>query len=263
VRARGAGWDGWLWVGRWWCGGWVLMLLHGAEVAAQPDEYEEGRALAAELRQSMPLPAAEARGLIRLRQPDLGRRTVPFTFRAEVTEDEWRTIYETPGGSGVSAQRLTLIQGLNRPNVYELETTPIGGGEAVRTRLTGADAMVPFAGSDFWLSDLGLEFLHWPEHRIVREARIRMRKGRPCQVLESRNPDATALGYARVVSWVDRETGKPILAEAYGADGRLLKEFEVGGVTKVQGAWELKNLEMRNVRQDSRTLLEFIYHQRE
>lgn len=123
--------------------------------------------------------------------------------------------------------------------------------------------MVPFASSDFWLADLGLQFLHWPQQRIVQEARIRMRKGRPCRVLESRNPVAGAKGYVRVVSWIDRETGKPILAEAYGAEGKLMKEFEIGGVTRVNGVWQLKNLEMRNVVEDSVTVLEFQYEQKE
>ena len=121
--------------------------------------------------------------------------------------------------------------------------------------------MIPFAHSDFWLADLGLEFLHWPEQRIVEEAKIRMRKGRPCKVLESVNPRRGAAGYTRVRSWIDAKTGKPILAEAYGPDNKLLKEFEVGSVAKVHGKWELKNMEMRDAKTDSQTVLEFQYEQ--
>jgi hypothetical protein len=62
---------------------------------------------------------------------------------------------------------------------------------------------------------------------------------------------------------VDTKTHKPILAETYGPDGRLWKEFEVGSVTKVGGVWELKNLEMRNAKTDSQTVLEFRYERRE
>ena len=27
--------------------------------------------------------------------------------------------------------------------------------------------MTPFAGSDFWVADLGLEFFHWPEQKVL------------------------------------------------------------------------------------------------
>jgi hypothetical protein len=122
--------------------------------------------------------------------------------------------------------------------------------------------MVPFANSDFWLADLGLEFLHWPEQRIVQEARIKMRKGRPCKVLESINPRPGAAGYTRVRSWIDAEKMQPILAEAYAPDNTLIKEFEIGSVTKVNGHWELKNMEMRNAKTDTQTVLEFKYEQK-
>jgi hypothetical protein len=97
----------------------------------------------------------------------------------------------------------------------------------------------------------------------MREAKIRMRKGRPCHVLESRNPEPGAKGYTRVVSYIDRETGKPILAEAFGPDGKVQKEFEIGGVTRVDGVWQLKNMEMRDLKADSVTVLEFQYEQKE
>src|SRR5436190_1178348 len=43
----------------------------------------------------------------------------------------------------------------------------------------------PFAGSDFWLCDLALEFLHWPEQKILK---TELRKTLSCKVLESINP---------------------------------------------------------------------------
>lgn len=227
------------------------------------DARDDGLALAAELRTSAPPQTLDVRGFIRRRTADGERTSVPFVYRIEWVSDGWISVYETVGGAGVMPQRLTVVHRPGEPNEYLLVTSPPGGGDAVTTSLRGAEAMVPFAGSDFWLADLGMEYLHWPEHRIVEDLKIKMRKGRPCQVLESTNPEASDRGYARVRSWVDRETGKPIIAEAYGAGGRLLKEFEVGGVTKVNGVWELKNLEMRDVESDSRTLLEFTYQQKE
>jgi hypothetical protein len=231
--------------------------------SALGDARDDGMALAADLRSSAPPEAMDVRGLIRMRAPDGQRTVVPFTYRIDWISDGWISVYETAGGGGAVAQRLTVVHRPGERNEYRLEKTPLGDGASVTTTLRGVEAMVPFAGSDFWLADLGMEYLHWPEHHIVENLKIKMRKGRPCRVLESVNPDATARGYTRVRSWVDRETGKPIIAEAYGSDGQLLKEFEVGGVTKVNGVWELKNLEMRDVERDSRTLLEFSYQQKD
>ena len=122
--------------------------------------------------------------------------------------------------------------------------------------LSGEQAMVPFAGSDFWLADFGFEFLQWPQQRLLK-IKNAMRKGRPCRVLESTNPQPTKDGYSRVVSWIDRETDGLILADAYGPDGKVLKHFSIGSITKVNDRWELKNMEIRNEKTDSRTRIEF------
>jgi hypothetical protein len=238
-----------------------LALLLPGLVFANPSS--EGQALAEELRESVPPREVDVQGMIRIRDGDGRRRSVPFHYRTRLTADGWQSIYETSGGGSTTPQRLIVLHRPGHRNHYILETTAPGDGEQVVSTLTADEAMVPFAGSDFWLADLGLEYLYWPNHVIRTDLRITRRKGRPCQILESRPDLPSPQGYGRVVSWIDRETGKPILAEAYGADGTPFKEFEVGGVTKVDGVWELKNLEMRNVRTDSRSVLEFSYRQPE
>ena len=115
--------------------------------------------------------------------------------------------------------------------------------------------MSPFAGSDFWIADLGLEFFHWPEQKILKP--YEMRRGRACHVLESTNPNPSPNGYSRVVSWIDNETLGIVQAEAYDAKGELLKEFYPKSFKKVNGQWELQEMEIRNDRTGSRTRLEF------
>ncbi len=222
------------------------------------DARDDGMQLAAELRQASPPEEIQVEGLIRMRHPSGQRTAIPFSYRVEVLPHGWNGIYSTPGGEGIPQQTLTVLHQNQQPNLYTLQSS-----NAPTQSLQGPSAMTAFAHSDFWLADLGLDYLHWPEHRILEHLKIKMRKGRPCQILESINPDPSAKGYTRVLSWIDRETRKPIIAEAYAPDGSLLKEFEVGGVTKVNGVWELKNLEMRNVQKDSLTLLEFQYESRE
>ena len=100
--------------------------------------------------------------------------------------------------------------------------------------------------------DLGMEFWHWPKQVLVTRE---MRKGRGCDVLESR-PERPAL-YARVLSWIDQETSGLLMAEAYDSTGRILKEFEVKGFKKVAGQWQVREMEIRNRQTKSVTRLFF------
>ena len=70
---------------------------------------------------------------------------------------------------------------------------------------------LPFAGSDFWLTDLGLEFLDWPEQLLTRRE---IKRSNACSVLESRNPSPPSDGYSRIVSWIGNDTGGILLAKS-------------------------------------------------
>ena len=114
--------------------------------------------------------------------------------------------------------------------------------------------MIPFAGSDFWICDLGLEFFHWPGQKILKKE---FRRNCSCMVLESTNPDPTPSGYSRVVCWIDEQSDGIVQAEAYDAQGKLLKEFYPKDIKKVKGQWQVQSLEIDNVQTGSRTRLEF------
>jgi len=153
-----------------------------------------------------------------------------------------------------------VIHTENRPNEYRLANFSRPAGDTNESiTLHGPQAMIPFAGSDFWLADLGLEFLHWPDQRLLKKE---LKRSQSCYVLESRHPEANG-GYARVVSWMDidsvRDAGQAaiVLAEAYDAKGRLVKEFEPKGITKVHGQWQLEEMEIRNAKTGSRTSIKF------
>jgi hypothetical protein len=113
-----------------------------------------------------------------------------------------------------------------------------------------------FASSDFWICDLGLQFFHWPDQKVLPKT-TNLKRGRAYTLLESTNPDPGTNGYSRVVSWIDQETGGILEADAYDAQGKLLKVFEPKSFKKVNGHWELQEMEIRNVQTDSRTRLEF------
>jgi hypothetical protein len=239
----------------------TLVVERGA--AETPSAASEGQDLAAELRSAPPPDDLEVTGFVRIRHSNGRRTSQPFRFRVVVSGDTWQHIYETlPVGSQPS-ETLVVTHRQGAAPQYQLTGPADATGKTSTVSLEGDGAMVPFAGSDFWLADLGLEFLHWPEQRIDYDTRLTMRKGRSCRVLESINTKPGAQGYTRVRSWVDIKTGGIIIAEAYGAGSRPAKEFEIGGFTKVNDRWELKKLEMRDLRADTRTVFEFVYEGRE
>jgi hypothetical protein len=216
---------------------------------------EAGRELDAHLLSMQPTENVKWRGTLKISGRDRKSASVPLLCEITPGTTNWSVMYLAASTPDTVAEKLTIIFSTNAPNqyIYARAATPGGPLEPPKT-LTGAEADIPLAGSDFWLSDLGFEFYHWPEQVRLRG---QMRRGRPCYVLQSVNPHPSPVGYSRVVTWVDRESEQPLLAEAYGADGKLMKEFELGSVAKVNGRYEVKNLKMYNRKTGSRTYLDF------
>ena len=117
-----------------------------------------------------------------------------------------------------------------------------------------ANLAAAFAGSDFSITDLGLEFFHWPKQRREKHE---MRHSRNCHVLESINGNPLASGYARVMSWVDIESGGIVRAEAFDKAGKKVKEFKVGHFRKVDGRWHLESMKIWTPTTGQETELKF------
>ena len=84
-----------------------------------------------------------------------------------------------------------------------------------------------------------------------------VRRGQSCDKLESLAPAGQTNGYVRVVSWFDIDTGGPVICEAYDAAGKLIKEFKPNEFKKVDGQWQVEELEMRDLRTGSRSFIRF------
>jgi hypothetical protein len=245
---------------------WALAVLSlltgfGAFAAATNDLSDaeiQGRQLAQKLCDAQPTESFTNTGVLQIRDAKGRRMDFPIKCEVMVTPTNWLSLYEALDTHVGTGDKLKITHQALLPNQYAA-----GGaymGELSFSVLdhynvhTESGLMFPFCHSDFWLADLGLEFFHWPEQKILKHE---LRRSRACTVLESTNPNPSTNGYSRVVSWIDNETLGIIHAEAYDAQGGLFKEFDPKSFKKVNGQWELQEMEIRNDQTGSRTRLEF------
>jgi outer membrane lipoprotein-sorting protein len=113
--------------------------------------------------------------------------------------------------------------------------------------ISGARLNESVRGTDITYQDLALRFLYWKNSRIEGEQNVRTF---PCWMilLQQNNPN---LAYASVRVWVAKQSGALLRAEAYDAQSRLVKKFEVISGQKIEGKWFLK--QMRIERYDPAT----------
>lgn len=218
-----------------------------AQTPNLPPPEIQGRELAQELLQQQPAEDFTNTGVLQVHGPG-GAFQVPIQFSVtKPNSSKWLSIYQTE--TAVDPVKLVIV---HRPDAASNEYRFRENG--IQKDLQGNETMLPFAGSDFWICDLGLEFFLWPEQKILKHD---TRRTRACAVLESTNPKPAPGAYSRVDSWIDDETLGIVHAEAYDANGKLLKVFDPKSFKKVNGQWELQNMEIRNVQTGSRTWIKF------
>jgi hypothetical protein len=207
-----------------------------------------------ELLTRMPAEDSEVLGLLKIRSEDRPQTEVPIRMTVRLGTNTWNEVYETQPVPGHAGEILVVQHAAGQTNRYLYGQFAQRAKDPDLKPIAGPALYQPFAGSDFYPADLGLEFLHWPSQKIVKKE---MRKSRSCRVVESINPNPGEGRYSRVLSWLDFETGNIILAEGYDAAGRKLKEFSVRKISRSEGQAQLKMIEMRNDQTDSCTQLEF------
>ena len=212
------------------------------------DRDQAGLELARRVRSMAPRENTKAKGVLKIRDRERKTVEVPVSLQVLAGGQTWQVVYEAKRGS--QSEKLIILESANRPNEY-LYTKP---GASDPVKLQGNQALIPFAGSDFFLADLGLGFIHWPVQRLLK---TEMRKSVWCHKLESINPNPPPGGYAKVVSWLEKESGGPVLAEAYDVNGNKVKDFSINSLKKVEGQYQLKEMEISSPRNGSRTRLEF------
>ena len=232
-----------------------LATAANAQTNAWSDAEIQGRQLAQQLCDSRPIGNFTNSGVLQIRDGNGNHTNYPIKCIISIKDTNWFNLYDSTlkpePEHPVINYNLTIIHSAGQPNDYIFYSD---GG--LGTRLSYNEMVWPFRNSDFWLCDLGLEFFHWPAQKVLPKP-TNLVRGREFTLLESTNPDPSTNGYSRVLSWVDKETGGILQAEAYDANGKLLKEFAPKSFKKVNGQWELQEMDIRNVQTGSRTRLEF------
>ncbi len=160
--------------------------------------------------------------------------------------DRLRTVYRVTGPEEAAGTTVLMIE--------DGDTWVCDKGKTEPRKLAPAERAAPFLGGDFGYEDLELAFLRWPNHKFIREIR---RLGFDCWVIEGTPaPDAPSQ-YRRVLMWVDKQYMAVVIAEAYDAKNKLLKNFEVKSVRKLddKGHYIVGQIALENVQKKSRTVL--------
>jgi hypothetical protein len=232
---------------------WIVTLGLYNAFAAEPMFVDkgEGKALVQDILTRMPPENTQVLGLLKTRVADGPIIEIPIKMVVQISGGSWEDKYETQPVAGHAGEVLVIRHHGLQPSDYLYGRFQNRGEEPKLEPISGEKLFQPLAGSDFYLFDLGLEFLHWPSQKIVKKE---MRRSRSCRVVESVNPNPAPGTYSRVLSWIDLETSNLIMAQAFDANNRLLKEFSIRKFNRKEG---LKEIRIENDQKDSRTDLDF------
>lgn len=213
----------------------------------------DAKLLVEELRQLVPSESSSVNAVLRIRQGK-ERRDVPLRVIVERGTNSWSTTYEVSAVGEAPAERLVVEKSPSGRSVYRFAKAGKDGKFSALTPVMTDTMSQMLGGSDFAIGELGLDFINWPEQQLLAPE---MRLGQPCLVLESRR--SVAQGPAMIRSWIDRQTGGILVAEAYDGKGSLVKEFNLSGSSfkKVNGRYELEEMTMSSHQRRSETKLRF------
>lgn len=247
----------------------IAILFFAVGVTAQvtnglSDAEIQGQQLAKKILEQKPAENFTNIATFHIRNSKGNHLDYPILFKVFVTSSNWQSVYAFPlkiSDAKTNYQDFLKIEHADaKPNVYQaLDPYSKLSDTNFFTVWTNNLIMAQLFGgsdceSDFWIADLGLEFFHWPEQKILKKE---LKRSRGCSVLESTNPDPSTNGYSRVVSWIDNDGGGIVQAFAYDAQGKLLKEFYPTSLKKVNGQYQVQEMEMINDQTKSRTRLTF------
>src|SRR5690348_13732646 len=191
------------------------IFLFALIATAQTTEVE-GRNLAQQLADAKPTEGLTNTGVLQIRNANEATN-IPVKFKMLAGETNWQNIYiatfeqyDTNNLFGWKGEIARVVHSAGQINKYQIDEEFFDGrreivdgktnstvgplnGDKIKN-LSVSETSIPFAHSDFWICDLGLEFFHWPEQKIIKKEFAR---GRGCMVLESTNPNPSPNSYSR------------------------------------------------------------------
>ena len=229
------------------CRLFTLLLLGLALFSGLPvrsvEPLPNGQKLARSIRNALPAKDINLEATMEVTLRNRRRINTPLTIQTKLLgQAEYLITYETKPSEG-GGQFWEVQRALTKRNEYRInkETKRLAKRNELHSGL---------AKSAFTLTDLGLEFLYWPNQKTIRKER---RKSRSCHVLESTRQDDN--GITRVLSWVDIKSGGILSADFFTPDGKVRKRFSVKGLTKKDGQWQVDEMEMRDIDGQTRSRL--------
>lgn len=110
-------------------------------------------------------------------------------------------------------------------------------------QVTGNQSSQSVRKMAFNYEDLSLRFLYWPRPQLMGEDRVNAQK---CWIVRVTNPGREGPYYA-VDIWVHQGSGGAAKMMAYDRDSKVVKQYQVTKVQKVDNATVLKELRIETV----------------
>lgn len=121
--------------------------------------------------------------------------------------------------------------------------------------ISADDKNSSFVGSDFSYEDVSGR--HWSEdnHKIVGDSTV---NGRPVTVVESTPKDEGYKGFAKKISYIDKENLLPLLERYYDQKGDEIREFTADKIEDVDGITTVTKRTMIDLKKDRHTTITFV-----
>ena len=118
-------------------------------------------------------------------------------------------------------------------------------------RIALQDRSTRFFGTDFSFEDLEERDVNQNEYKLLGEETI---DGKQCWKIESKPKQTKSSQYSRVVSWIRQDFYVAAKLEMYSKT-EVVRKLEYRRLEKVQNIWTPLELEMTDVKKNSKTLL--------
>lgn len=121
-------------------------------------------------------------------------------------------------------------------------------------RIAAQEGGKSFMGTDFSYDDMKRRKVETYHYEVLREEKL---DGYDCYVIKMWAKDPSDSDYAYLLRWVPRDIWVPIKVELYNKRGELEKVGVSKRLKQVQGYWTALYSEMKNMKTEHRTSLEF------